>query len=225
MAWAAARPLPGSCARRRAISARPASSASRRIADVSLLSFLPDGSAASRSAIARRSMIARRCSIVEQAHRSLASRFSRYSSSSASRGVRLSGSTASSADSSGSGACSGSRRREQGQIVEPGGNSAGRVASRFELGEHRARPGNHVRRKPGELGDGDAVAAVGGAVGDFVEQHEIALPLARADVVQRQGVEPPREPRQLVIMGREQRPAFDLSCIASTTAQAIASPS
>ena len=45
---------------------------------------------------------------------------------------------------------------------------------------------------------------------DLVQQHEIALPLARADVVQRQRVEPVGEPRQLVIMGREQAAAADL---------------
>ena len=42
------------------------------------------------------------------------------------------------------------------------------------------------RRQAGKLGDRDAVAAVGGAVGDFVEQDEVALPLARADMMERQ---------------------------------------
>ena len=119
------------------------------------------------------------------------------------------------------------RRRggEQRQVVEPGGDPAGRVAAGLELGEHRLGAGEDDRRQPGELGDGDAVAAVGGAFGDFVEQDQIALPFARADMVERQRVEPVGEPRQLVIMGREQGAAARWSCIASTTAQAIASPS
>src|SRR5215212_3552302 len=46
------------------------------------------------------------------------------------------------------------RRGEQRQIVEPRRNSAGRVAPRLELGEHRFGSRHHRRRKPGELGDG-----------------------------------------------------------------------
>jgi hypothetical protein len=42
-----------------------------------------------------------------------------------------------------------------------------------------------------------------------VEQHQIALIFARPDVMERQAIEPPGKPRQLVIMGCEQGPALD----------------
>ena len=79
---------------------------------------------------------------------------------------------------------------EQRQIVESRGDPAGGVAPGLKLGQHRLGAGHDRRRKTGELGDGDAVAAVGRTVADFVQQHQIALPFARADMMQRQGVEP-----------------------------------
>ena len=141
--------------------------------------------------------------------------------------MRLSGSTPSSAVGARGRVHARARRRGE-QAADRRGRRRSRRSRRaraFELGEHRAGPGDDRWRQPGELGDGDAVAAVGGAVGDLVEQDQIALPFARADVVERQSVEPSGEPRQLVIMGREEGPALTWSCIASTTAQAIASPS
>ena len=74
--------------------------------------------------------------------RSAASRFSSYNASSASRGVSWSGSSASTASASGSSAGSGSRPGEQRQLIQPGGNAAGRVTPGFELGEHRLGAGN-----------------------------------------------------------------------------------
>jgi hypothetical protein len=44
------------------------------------------------------------------------------------------------------------------------------------------RPGRH----PGQLGHGKAIGAVRRAIGQFVQQHQIALPFARADMVERQ---------------------------------------
>ena len=129
---------------------------------------------------------------------------SRYSASSASRGLSASGSMPASASAQrvgGGGLLGGG---EQGQIVEPRGDPAGGVAAGLELGEHRLGARDDRRRQAGELGHRDAVAAVGGAVGDFVEEDEVALPLARADMVERQAVEPAGEAGELVIMGREQ---------------------
>src|ERR1700759_2021240 len=77
------------------------------------------------------------------------------------------------------------RGSEERQIVEARGDPARRIAAGFELGEDRARTSNHRWRKAGKFGDRDPVAAVGGAVGDFVKQDEVALPLPRADVVER----------------------------------------
>src|SRR5687768_18371029 len=37
------------------------------------------------------------------------------------------------------------------------------------------------RRQAGQLGDGDAVAAVGGAARHLVQQHQVALPFARSE--------------------------------------------
>ena len=168
---------------------------------------------ASRSASARRSMIARRWSTSSR----LMAR---------ARPPAASGDRAPRAPRAGSGCRDRSRRarqradRAQARASAAAANSgkssspaaippvASRPASSLASTDLRAR--DDRRRQAGELGDGDAVAAVGGAVGDFVEQDEVALPFARADVVQRQAVEPPGEPRQLMIMGREQGPAFDL---------------
>ena len=101
-------------------------------------------------------------------------------------------------------------RGEQWQIVESGGDPSSRIAAGLELGEHRLRAGNHGGRQSRELSDRDPVAAVGSAVGDFVQQDEIALPFARPHVVQRECVEAAGEARQLVVVSREQSPALQL---------------
>ena len=66
-------------------------------------------------------------------------------------------------------------------VASPPGFS--RFAPYLGAGEHRWRQPRQFRHR-------NAVGAVGGAVGDLVEQHEIALPFARPDMVQRQTVEP-----------------------------------
>src|SRR5579884_3361562 len=100
--------------------------------------------------------------------------------------------------------------REQRKVVEARSDSAGRVAARLQLREYRPGATDDGGWKPGELGDRDSVAAVGGAFRHLVQKHEVSLPLAGADVVKREAVEPSCEPRQLMIVGREQGPATDL---------------
>src|SRR4051812_14976124 len=102
------------------------------------------------------------------------------------------------------------RGGKKGQIVEPSGDSAGRIAPSLELGQHRLGPRNHRWRKARELRNRDSVAAVGGAIRHFVEENELAFPLARTDVMEREAVESSSKPSQLMIMGREQGPALHL---------------
>ena len=117
-------------------------------------------------------------------------------------------------------------RREQRQVVESRCDPAGRVAARLELGEHRLRARDDGRRQARQLGDGDPVAAVGGTARDFVEEDEVALPLARADVVERQRSRAARRAASARDSGsRTVCGTSRWSCIASTTAQAIARPS
>src|SRR5690242_8536752 len=92
---------------------------------------------------------------------------------------------------------------EERKVVEARRDSAGRIAARLKLGEHRPRTRDDRWGKSGELCDGDSVAAVGSAIGHFVEKDQVTLPFARADVVQRQRVEAASEPGKLVIVGRE----------------------
>jgi len=102
------------------------------------------------------------------------------------------------------------RRREEGEVVQARSDSTRRVAARLKLGQHRAGAGDDRRWEASELGDRDAITAVGGAVRDLVKQDQVALPLARADMVQRQAIEPPCQPSQLVIVGRKQGAALHL---------------
>src|SRR3546814_15231045 len=52
--------------------------------------------------------------------------------------------------------------------------------------------------------DGKAIAAGRRAIGKLVQEDEVALPLARPDMMQGQRVEPFGKPRQFMIMGGEQ---------------------
>src|SRR3546814_11524036 len=61
-----------------------------------------------------------------------------------------------------------------------------------------------LRRQARQLGDGKAIAAVRRAIGKLVQEDEVALPLARPDMMQGQRVEPFGKPRQFMIMGGEQ---------------------
>ena len=73
-------------------------------------------------------------------------------------------------------------------VLESGGKSAGLGASRLELGQHRLGACDRRRRQPGKARHREAIGAVGGPLGDFVEQDEIAFPLARTDVVEAQRI-------------------------------------
>ena len=207
MALAAARPRPGSSIRRRAISARPASSASRRIMDTSVPCFLPGRTAAIFSVTARRSMIARRFSMSNR----LIARSRSLSADKASPAPRAGSSCRAPPRQvrrqSGRRVCSGSAAANNGRSSRPAAIPpvASRPASSLASTERRA--GDDGWRQPRKLGHRDPVAAVGGAFGDFVEEHQIALPFARADMVKRQAIEPSGKPGQLVVMGREQGPA------------------
>src|SRR3546814_6405207 len=61
-----------------------------------------------------------------------------------------------------------------------------------------------LRRQARQLGDGKAIAAVRRAIGTLVQEDEVALPLARPDMMQGQRVEPFGKPRQFMLMGGEQ---------------------
>src|SRR3546814_10483904 len=80
------------------------------------------------------------------------------------------------------------RGGEQRQIVETRRQAARLRAARFKLVEHRLGAGDGRRRHPGEPRHRDPVAAIGGAVGDFVEEEETDLPFARAEMVEAERV-------------------------------------
>ena len=98
-----------------------------------------------------------------------ASAFSRYSMSSASRGVSASTSSASTSAriASHSLLLGLDRGGEQRQVVEPGGQPAGLGAARLQLGQHRLGARDRRRRHAREPRDGEAVAAVGRPVGEL----------------------------------------------------------
>lgn len=80
----------------------------------------------------------------------------------------------------------------------------------FELGEDDLGAFDDVSRKPGDFGDVDAVALVGGAFDDFVEEDDVIAVLADGDVPiagigKRLG-----QLGQFVIVRREQCAAMDL---------------
>ena len=76
-------------------------------------------------------------------------------------------------------------RGEQRQIVETGRQAAGLRPPRLQPRQHRFGARHHRRRQAGGARHRQAVAAVGRAVGDLVEEDEVALPLARPHVVER----------------------------------------
>src|SRR5437879_306867 len=78
------------------------------------------------------------------------------------------------------------------------------LAGLLELGQEGLGPRDHRRREPREPRDLDAVASIGAAGLHLVEEHDLVVPLADRDVEVPHGAEPPREPRQLVEVRREQ---------------------
>ena len=64
---------------------------------------------------------------------------------------------------------------EQRKVVEPGGDAAGRIAARFQLGEHGFRSSQHNWRNTGQLGNRDSIASVSWAFGKFVQQDRTRL--------------------------------------------------
>src|SRR3546814_1307429 len=71
----------------------------------------------------------------------------------------------------------GERRGEQRQVVEPRRQSTGLLAPGFELCENRLGALYDTCGNPREPRDRQAIAAVGGSLGNLVEQHQVALPL------------------------------------------------
>src|SRR3546814_7458903 len=92
-------------------------------------------------------------------------------------------------------------------MVESGGECAMCGAARLELCVNRAGAGDDRGRQAGQLRDGKAVAAVGGAFGDLMQEDQFPFPFAGADMMEREGVQALGEARQLVIMSSEQAAA------------------
>src|SRR3546814_10915482 len=61
----------------------------------------------------------------------------------------------------------------------------------------RAKDG---RRKPGKSRNGKAIATIRWSFRQFMQQHEIALPFPRTDMVKRERIKFFGEPRQLMIV-------------------------
>lgn len=99
--------------------------------------------------------------------------------------------------------------REQRQVAQPGSNPAGCLAGGFELFEHGFCAVHDIARHPGEAGHGKTIGTIGRAIGQFVQQHQIALPFPRPHVVQRQRLAGFGQPGEFVVMGREQAAAGD----------------
>src|SRR5260370_8679455 len=74
----------------------------------------------------------------------------------------------------------------------------------FEDGEHLLRAGRYGLRQTGELGDMDAVGAVGGAGADLVQKDDIALPFLDPHRVAGERGKLGGERGQLVVMRREE---------------------
>ncbi|KAG5734964.1 hypothetical protein E4T56_gene20429, partial [Termitomyces sp. T112] len=96
---------------------------------------------------------------------------------------------------------------EQGQIAEPGGNAPGFGPPLFQLGQHRFRAADHRPRHARQSRHGQTERAFRRTRGDFVQQHQIALPFTRADMVERQRLTRISQPRQFMIMGGKQAAA------------------
>src|SRR3546814_16849426 len=82
------------------------------------------------------------------------------------------------------------------------------LAPGFELCENRLGALYDTGGNPREPRDRQAIAAVGGSLGNLVEQHQVALPLTRADLVERERGQRFGEPRQPMIMRCEEATAF-----------------
>ena len=89
---------------------------------------------------------------------------------------------------------------EERQIVESRGQPAGRVAARLKFGQHSLGPRQHGRWEACQSSDRDAVAPIRWANSHFMEQHQITLVFAGADMVERERVELLGQPRQFMIM-------------------------
>ena len=92
---------------------------------------------------------------------------------------------------------------EQGKIIGEAGEGAALFALFQDL-QHFFGAGGDRFRQAGELGDMDAVAAVGGAGADLVQKHDLALPLLDPHRVAGERRQFGGEGGQLVVMGREQ---------------------
>ena len=127
--------------------------------------------------------------------------------SSASRGVMASGRSASSAAASGDGlgvcGAAGARGAEQRQIVGKLRRLRPAVGP-FQLGQHFAGPRQHRLRQACELGDVDAVGAIGGARDDAIEEDDLVAPFLDLDGGVGGVREAVGERGQLMIVGGEQ---------------------
>ena len=83
---------------------------------------------------------------------------------------------------------------------------------RFQLIEDLPGPIEHLGRHAGQAGDVDAVALVGAAGGDLVQEDNLLVPFAHQHVVIAQARQRLRELGQFVIMRGEQGPAADADC-------------
>ena len=75
----------------------------------------------------------------------------------------------------------------------------------FEQRQHLARAADHLIGQPGELGNLDAVRAVGGARLHLVQEDDLVVPFAHVDGDVGDAVEAAGERRQLVVVGGKQR--------------------
>ena len=98
-------------------------------------------------------------------------------------------------------------RRRFGHVQLAGVSSA---RGAFQLGQHFAGPLQHLAGHAGQPGDVDAVALVGAAGGDLVQEDDLVLPLADQHVVVAQAGQRLGELGQLVVVRGEQGPAADL---------------
>jgi hypothetical protein len=111
----------------------------------------------------------------------------------------------------------GLRRRSWDGLRRPG--------ARLQLGQDLLGPLVHLRRDAGQPGDVDAVALVGGAVDDLVQEGDVLFPFLDRHVQILDAGQRTLQIGQLVIVRGEQRPAADRSCRCSTIAQASETPS
>src|SRR3546814_1189416 len=106
---------------------------------------------------------------------------------------------------------------EQRQIIKPCRQPAAGLTPGLQPLQYLAGAGDHRRRQAGELRHRKPVAAIGSALRQLMQKNEVALPFPRTHMMEGKRIQPARQPRQFVIMGRSEEHTSELQSLMRIT--------